>query len=86
MKSIVVSGAAVVLGFALVASAAGYTFSNYLSVGSTGADVTALQNFLIAGGYSIPSIASGAAHTGVDYSDAQGSSKTRTSKPKPKRM
>ena len=28
---------------------------------------------------------SGAAHTGVDYSDAQGSSKTRTSKPKPKR-
>ncbi len=63
-KSIVASAAAIVLGFALVASAASYTFSNYLSVGSTGADVTALQNFLIANGYSIPSISSGAAQPG----------------------
>ncbi|MDR3558583.1 MAG: peptidoglycan-binding domain-containing protein, partial [Candidatus Pacebacteria bacterium] len=71
VKSIVASAAAVVLGFALVASAASYTFSNYLSVGSTGADVSALQNFLIANGYSIPSISSGAAQPGYFGSQTQ---------------
>ena len=60
-KSIVASLAAAVLGFALVASAASYTFSNYMSVGSTGADVSALQTWLIANGFSIPAISSGAA-------------------------
>jgi len=70
-KSIVVSSAAVILGFALIASAASYTFSNYLSVGSTGADVTALQNFLIANGFSIPSISSGAAQPGYFGSQTQ---------------
>jgi hypothetical protein len=70
-KSIVAGAAAIVLGFALVASAASYSFSNYLSVGSTGADVSALQNLLIAGGYSIPSISSGAAQPGYFGSQTQ---------------
>jgi len=38
---------------------ASYTFNTDLTVGSTGADVTALQNWLIAGGYSIPAGATG---------------------------
>ncbi len=36
-----------------------HPFSRDLSVGSTGQDVVALQNFLISGGYSLPNIASG---------------------------
>jgi len=72
MKSIVVSAGVVALGFALAASAASYTFSNYLSVGSTGADVTALQNWLIAEGFSIPAISSGAASPGYFGSQTQG--------------
>ena len=40
-------------------SSAGYTFSVDLTLGSTGADVTALQNFLISNGYSIPAGATG---------------------------
>lgn len=39
-------------------------FSTNLTVGSTGSDVVALQTWLIANGYSIPSIASGAAAKG----------------------
>ncbi len=50
------------LAFASVAAAA--TFNVNLTVGSTGADVSALQNALIAAGYSIPAIQSGAANTG----------------------
>jgi peptidoglycan hydrolase-like protein with peptidoglycan-binding domain len=50
------------LAFAALASAA--TFSNNLTVGSTGADVSALQTWLIAQGYSIPAIQSGAAAPG----------------------
>ena len=65
MKSkILVAGIGSILAFAMVASAAGYTFSNYLSVGSTGADVTALQTWLLANGFVIPSISSGAAAKG----------------------
>jgi hypothetical protein len=71
IKTIVVSSAAAILGIALVASAASYTFSNYLSVGSTGAAVTALQNFLIANNFSIPSIANGKAKTGYFGSQTQ---------------
>ncbi len=62
-KSLIASGVAI-LAFATIAMAASYTFSNNLTVGSTGADVSALQNALIAAGYSIPSISSGAASTG----------------------
>ena len=50
------------LAFAAIASAA--TFNANLTVGSTGNDVVLLQNGLIAGGYSIPSISSGAATPG----------------------
>ena len=71
IKTIVAGSAAVILGFALVAAAASYTFSNYLSVGSTGADVSALQSYLMASGYSIPSITSGAAQPGYFGSQTQ---------------
>ncbi len=40
-------------------SSAGYTFTMDLTVGSKGADVTALQNWLIGKGYSIPAGATG---------------------------
>ena len=36
-----------------------YTWSNYLAIGSTGADVVALQTWLIANGYDIPAISQG---------------------------
>lgn len=41
------------------AVSAGYTFTRDLTIGSTGADVTALQQFLIARGYAIPAGATG---------------------------
>lgn len=56
---------ALVLGSTSVSNAqSGYVFSNYLTVGSTGADVSALQTFLIASGFDIPAISSGAAAKG----------------------
>jgi len=42
---------AIALTVTTVAGAAGYQFSNSLTIGSTGADVTALQTALISGGY-----------------------------------
>ncbi len=57
MKRILIATTAVVLGFAVLASAA--TFGANLTVGSQGADVTALQTALIAAGYSIPAGATG---------------------------
>jgi len=60
-KVILVTGVAVL---ALASVAAAYTFSANLTVGSTGADVVALQQALIAAGQSIPSISSGAAQPG----------------------
>jgi len=53
-----------VLALATVVGAQAYTFSTNLTIGSTGPDVVALQTALIAGGYSIPSIQSGAASKG----------------------
>lgn len=41
------------------ASASAYVFTRPLTIGSQGADVTALQTYLIAGGYSIPAGATG---------------------------
>ncbi len=41
-----------------------FTFNNDLTMGSTGADVSALQGFLIEKGFSIPAITSGAAASG----------------------
>jgi hypothetical protein len=62
MKKTLIATGVALLAFASFAAAA--TFSNNLTVGSTGADVVALQNALIAGGFSIPSISSGAATPG----------------------
>jgi peptidoglycan hydrolase-like protein with peptidoglycan-binding domain len=62
MKKIIVSSV-ITLGLA-VAMTAGAAFNSNLSVGSTGADVSALQTWLISKGFNIPAIASGAAQTG----------------------
>lgn len=64
MKKYLIASGVAVLAFASVAAAQGYMFNSNLTVGSTGPDVVALQNALIAQGYSIPSISSGAASTG----------------------
>ena len=64
MKKIFISSIvalALILGSAGSASAA---FSSYLTVGSTGADVTALQSWLITNGFDIPSISAGTAAKG----------------------
>lgn len=53
-----------VLALATVVGAAGYAFNTNLTVGSTGADVVALQQALMGMGYDIPAISSGAATTG----------------------
>lgn len=56
---------ALILGSAVAAQAlSGYAFSSYLKVGSTGADVSALQSYLMGAGFDIPSISSGAAQKG----------------------
>ncbi len=60
-KVLLVAGVA---ALALASIAGAYAFNANLTVGSTGADVSALQSALIAAGYSIPSIASGAAQPG----------------------
>jgi len=64
MKRILMTAGVAVLALATVVSAQGYTFSTNLTVGSTGADVSTLQSWLIANGYSIPAISSGAAAKG----------------------
>jgi peptidoglycan hydrolase-like protein with peptidoglycan-binding domain len=48
----------------MIAGAQGYAFNANLTVGSTGADVVALQTALMAAGHDIPAIASGAAAKG----------------------
>ena len=64
MKKILIATGIAALAFVTVAGAQGYQFSTNLTVGSTGADVVALQTWLISNGYSIPSVASGAAAKG----------------------
>jgi hypothetical protein len=65
MKKLVIASIFALAAVLVGASAAqAYTFSKYLTVGSTGADVSALQQWLIDSGYSIPSISSGAASKG----------------------
>jgi hypothetical protein len=51
MKKAIFASALASLLIAGSAFAAGYTFTNYLKVGSTGADVTALQTWLVANGF-----------------------------------
>lgn len=53
-----------ILALATVVAAQGYTFNANLTVGSTGADVVALQSALIAAGNDIPAITSGAVAKG----------------------
>ncbi|HUQ30070.1 MAG TPA: peptidoglycan-binding protein, partial [Candidatus Paceibacterota bacterium] len=58
----VAAGLAMFASMALAAAPAqaqSVTFTRDLTIGSTGADVTALQSWLIAGGYSIPAGATG---------------------------
>ncbi len=57
MKKILIATGVAFLALASVAAAA--TFTRNLTVGSSGADVSALQTTLIAGGYSIPAGATG---------------------------
>jgi peptidoglycan hydrolase-like protein with peptidoglycan-binding domain len=57
MKKFLIAATVVALAVTTVAAAA--TFNANLTVGSRGADVTALQQALIAGGYSIPAGATG---------------------------
>lgn len=64
MKKIIAASGVAFLALAAVASAQSYQFSTNLTVGSTGSDVSALQTWLIANGFSIPSVASGAASKG----------------------
>lgn len=64
MKKIFISSIvalALILGSAGSAQAA---FTTYMTVGSTGAEVTALQTWLIASGFDIPAITTGAAAKG----------------------
>ncbi len=64
MKRILISSA-VALATLLGSTAITYAvFTSYLTVGSTGADVTALQTWLISNGFDIPAITSGAATKG----------------------
>ena len=62
MKKILIASGVAVLAFASVAAA--QTFSTNLTVGSTGADVVALQTWLVGNGFDIPAISSGAAAKG----------------------
>jgi len=69
MKKFLIASSVAVLAFATVAAAASFTTN--LTVGSRGADVVALQNALIAGGYHIASIESGATTPGYFGSQTQ---------------
>lgn len=69
MKKVLIASGVAVLAFAMIASAA--SFNTNLTVGSTGADVVALQTALMSAGYNIPAIASGAASKGYFGSQTQ---------------
>lgn len=64
MKKVLIVTGIAVLALASVAGAQGFMFNTNLTVGSTGADVVALQTALMSAGYNIPAIASGAAAKG----------------------
>ncbi|MFA6458780.1 MAG: peptidoglycan-binding domain-containing protein [Candidatus Paceibacterota bacterium] len=64
MKRILMTAGVAVLALTTVVAAQGYTFNTNLTVGSRGADVVALQTWLVANGFSIPAIESGAAAKG----------------------
>ena len=64
MKKVLIATGVAVLAFAMIAGAQGTAFNTNLTVGSTGADVVALQTWLMSSGYNIASIANGAAAKG----------------------
>lgn len=64
MKKVLIAAGVSLIAFAAVAGAAGLTLSGNLTVGSTGSDVVSLQSWLIANGFNIPALASGAAAKG----------------------
>lgn len=64
MKRILMTTGIAVLALATIVGAQAYAFNTNLTVGSTGADVVALQTALMAAGYDIPAITSGAAAKG----------------------
>lgn len=64
MKKVLIASGIAVLALATIVGAQSYSFSANLTVGSTGADVVALQTWLGANGFTIPAIASGAAAKG----------------------
>lgn len=65
MKKFLIASGVAVLAFATVASAQSMAFpTSDLTVGSTGAEVTALQHALMSAGYDIPALSSGAANYG----------------------
>lgn len=61
MKKVLIASGVAVLAFAMIAGATAITLNTNLTVGSTGADVSALQTWLMANGYSIPAISAGTA-------------------------
>jgi peptidoglycan hydrolase-like protein with peptidoglycan-binding domain len=62
-KYLILTLATITLSVAIV-SAQNYTFSNNLTVGSSGQDVVSLQSWLISNGYDIPAVSSGAVSKG----------------------
>lgn len=64
MKKFLIATGIAALAFVSVAAAQGQAFNVNLQVGSTGADVSALQSVLIQNGFSIPSISNGSAAPG----------------------
>jgi len=64
MKKIFITSIVAAFAFATVALAQNYVFSKYLTVGSSGADVSALQTWLIGSGFDIPAVSGGAAAKG----------------------
>ncbi len=64
MKKYFIASSIAFLALVSVTAAQEYTFSKDLTVGFSGADVTALQSWLISNGFDIPAVSSGAAARG----------------------
>lgn len=64
MKKFIITSGVIFLAFASIAGAQEYSFSQDLTVGASGDDVVALQTWLMANGFDIPSVQSGAAAKG----------------------
>lgn len=64
MKKYFIFTAIALVAFAVGARAQDYTFSNNLSVGSSGQDVVSLQTWLVNNGFDIPAVSSGVSAKG----------------------